>query len=103
MEVKYDRFGKRDEGTWQRPLIILTTKDRSSEHLTYVTDVVQPEETNRWKSINIHTHTHTHTHTHKTVSCFLSVVCYRLFLFKVNKVSSENGLWNVSLTFFGYL
>ena len=33
---------------------ILTTKDRSSELLTYVTDVVQPEESNRWKSINTH-------------------------------------------------
>ena len=30
--------------------------------LTYITDVVQPEEANRWKSINTHTHTHTHTH-----------------------------------------
>ena len=39
---------------------ILTTKDRWSELLTYITDVVQPEETNRWKSINTHTHTHTH-------------------------------------------
>ena len=25
----------------------------------YITDVVQPEETNRWKSINTHTHAHT--------------------------------------------
>ena len=39
---------------------MLTTKDRWSELLTYITDVVQPEETNRWKSINTHTHTHTH-------------------------------------------
>ena len=38
--------------------VLLTTKDRSSELLTYVKDVVQPEETNRWKSINTHTHTH---------------------------------------------
>ena len=29
---------------------------KRSEHLTYVTDVVQPEEINRWKSINTHTH-----------------------------------------------
>ena len=36
---------------------MLATKDRSSELLTYVTDAVQPEETNRWKSINTHTHT----------------------------------------------
>ena len=28
LEVKYDRFGNRNEGTWQKPLIILTTKDR---------------------------------------------------------------------------
>ena len=50
-----------DQGTWQRPLEILTTKDRWSEFLTYVTDIVQPEETNKWKSINTHTHTHAHT------------------------------------------
>ena len=42
---------------------MLTTKDRLSELLTYITDVVQPEVTKRWKSINTHTHTHTHTHT----------------------------------------
>ena len=58
LEVKYDRFRNRNEGTWQKPLIILTTKDRWTENLTYVTDV-QPEETNRWKSINTHTHTYT--------------------------------------------
>ena len=57
LEVKYDRFRNRDEGTWQKPLEILTTKDRWSELLTYITDVVQPEETNRWKTINTHTHT----------------------------------------------
>ena len=44
---------------------MLTTKDRLSELLTYITDVVQPEVTKRWKSINTHTHTHTHTHTRK--------------------------------------
>ena len=27
LEVQYDRFRNRDEGTWQKPLIILTTKD----------------------------------------------------------------------------
>ena len=36
---------------------MLTTKDRWSELVTYVTDVVQPEETNRWKNINTHTDT----------------------------------------------
>ena len=55
LEVKYDRFRNRDEGTWQNPLIIFTTKDRLSKHLNYVTDVVQPEETSRLKSINTHT------------------------------------------------
>ena len=35
---------------------MLTTKDRWSELLMYITDVVQPEETNRQKSINTHTH-----------------------------------------------
>ena len=67
LEVKHDRFRNRDEGTWQKPLEILSTKDRWSELLTYVTELVQPEETSRWKSINTHRHTHhkhTHTHTH---------------------------------------
>ena len=36
-----------------------TTKIVDPELLTYVTDVVQPEETNRWKGINTHTHTRT--------------------------------------------
>ena len=26
LEVKYDRFGNGDEGTWQKPLVILKTK-----------------------------------------------------------------------------
>ena len=30
LEVKYDRFRNRDEGTWQKPLEILTTKDHFS-------------------------------------------------------------------------
>ena len=28
LEVKYDRFGNGDLGTWQKSLAILTTKDR---------------------------------------------------------------------------
>ena len=50
----------------------LTTKDRWSELLTYITDVVQPGETNRWKSINTHTHT-TYaiaTYTNCQTNCF---------------------------------
>ena len=62
--MKQDISGKGDEGTWQKPLAILTTKDRCSEHLLYVTDILQSEEASRWKSINTHTHTHKHTHTH---------------------------------------
>ena len=27
LEMKYNRFRNRDEGTWQKPLEILTTKD----------------------------------------------------------------------------
>ena len=65
LEVKYDKFKNGDEWTLQKPLVILATKDRWSEHLMYITDVVQPEETSRWKNINTHnTHTHTHTITH---------------------------------------
>ena len=56
LEVEKDRFRDIDEGTWQQHPEILTTKDRWSELLTYVSDVVQSEETNRWKSINTHTH-----------------------------------------------
>ena len=59
LEVQYDRFRNRDEGTSQKPLIILTTKDGWSEHLTYVTDVVQPEESNGWKGLITHMHRHT--------------------------------------------
>ena len=58
LEVQYDRFRNRDEGTWQKPLIILITKDGWSEHLTYVTDVVQPEESNGWKGLITHMHRH---------------------------------------------
>ena len=28
LEVKHDIFGQGDDGTWQNPLAILTTKDR---------------------------------------------------------------------------
>ena len=65
LEVKYDRFRNRDEGTWQKPLEILTKKDRWSELLAYVTDVMQPEEASRRKSINTHTRTRTRTLTTK--------------------------------------
>ena len=41
LEVKYDRFGYGNEGTWQKPLQIPTTKDRGSIHLKYITDVLQ--------------------------------------------------------------
>ena len=68
LEIKHDRFRNRDEGTWQKPLEILTTKDGWSEHLKYVKDVLQSEETSRQKSINTPTHTYTHTHTH--IACF---------------------------------
>ena len=53
----------------------------------YVTDVVQPKDSSRWKSINTYTHTHTHTHTHtqsaKNISnCFLKglLIAYSLFV-----------------------
>ena len=58
LQVNYDRFGNGAEGTSKKPVEILTTKDRWSELLTYVTDVVQQEKNNNsWKSINTHTYT----------------------------------------------
>ena len=63
LEVKYDRFRIWDEGTWQKPLEILSTKDNWSEHLKHIKDALQSEEASRWKGINTHKHKHTHTHT----------------------------------------
>ena len=56
LEVKYDRFRNRYKGTWQKPLEILTTKDRWFEHLKYVKDVLQSEEASRRKSMNTRAH-----------------------------------------------
>ena len=75
LEVKYDIFRYGDEGTWQKPLAILTTKDRWSEHLKYVTDFLQWEEASSSKSIITHTHTHTHTHTCNTYFYIVISVC----------------------------
>ena len=76
-EVKYDRFRKRDEGARQKPLEILSTKECRSELLTYITDVVQPEETSRWKSINTHTQQYyefTLAHKFKSTLCSMPYI-----------------------------
>ena len=90
LEVKYDKLRNGDEETWQKPLVILTTKDRCSEHLMYVTDVMQPEEISWWKSINIHTHIHTHTHTGQiSVRGILVEHSHDIFLVYSEKVPYE--------------
>ena len=55
----------------------------------YVTDVVQPEESNRWRSINTHTHTHTHRHGnfHNTEAATGGVLKIQI---KVSQNSREN-------------
>ena len=64
---------------------MLTTKDHWSKLLTYITDVVQPEETNRWKSIN--------THTQRVVSIGTVSICSSL-------ISGETHVleWHMYLT-----
>ena len=51
----------------------------------YVRDVVQPEETNRWKSIN--THTHRHGNFHNTEAATGAVLKIQI---KVSQNSREN-------------
>ena len=58
MEVKYDRFRNKDEGTWQNPLEILTT-------ILHVCHRRRAVEKNQQVEEYKHTHTHTHTHTER--------------------------------------
>ena len=37
LEGKYNKFRNGDEGTWQKPLVILTTKDRSNSLVIFTT------------------------------------------------------------------
>ena len=52
MEVKYDRFRNKDEGTWQNPLEILTT----ILHVCHRRRAVE-----RNQQVEEYKHTHTHT------------------------------------------
>ena len=96
LEVKYDRFGNGEKGTWQRPIAILTTKDRWSEHLRYVTDVLQSEKASRWKSINAHTE-----HCFKfelsdiipTDAHDISTLLFCIFSFVLNKPWRRTKVW----------
>ena len=58
MEVKYDRFRNKDEGTWQSLLEILTT-------ILHVCHRRRAVEKNQQVEEYKHTHTHTHTHTQR--------------------------------------
>ena len=62
----------------------------------YVKDVVQPEETNRWKSINIHTHTHTNTHTHTHTHTHAHTEHSSNLNIKIVHNSIEHFKWNPS-------
>ena len=65
LEVKYDIFRYRDEGTWQK------CPDKYPQHEIvdlYLPSISQTSycrrKPSRWKNIKTHTHTYTHTHTH---------------------------------------
>ena len=53
-EIEMKKLGRKHPSNTHRKRSLIRTS-----HVD--TDVVQPEETPRWKSINTHTHTHTHT------------------------------------------
>ena len=57
----------------------------------YVTDVLQSEETSKWKRINAHTHTHTLTHTHKHTHAHTHTYTYK----QQNKILQTIDVHNI--------